>query len=451
MKLKNVSIILLLLFSIGSLCAQSKFNMQVKQSRKIHFELINNLIVFPLQLNGIELSFVLDTGVSKPILFNLINTDSLEIKRVETIYLRGLGEGGSIQALRSKGNMLRIGDAINVNQDVYVVFDNSLNFTARLGVPVHGIIGYDLFKDFVVEINYSGKFIRLYEPSQFKFKTSSKWQTIPISLNNRKPYLDAEVEINSKLIPVKLLMDTGGSDALWLFESKDQGIIPDPELYFDDYLGKGLSGSVYGKRTKVDGFKVGGYSQRNINVAFPDSSSLTLAKRFKERNGSISGNVLKRFNIFFDYNSLKIQFRKNNLFKQPYYYNNSGLVVEQRGTRVVKQRQNGNSGGLYNRANSDGVTSVDAATNYSYILKPSFQIVEIRETSNAKEAGLAIGDVLVSINGKSTGSLSLQEINKFFYDKKGKTIRLKVTRNDEPMAFKFQLDDVFAKKKPSTN
>lgn len=448
MKLKDTALILFVFLFAKNLSSQSKFNMQADESRKIRFELINNLIVFPLELNGIELSFVLDTGVSKPILFNLVNTDSLEIKRVETIYLRGLGEGGSIQALRSKGNMLRIGDAINVNQDVYVVFDNSLNFTPRLGVPVHGIIGYDLFKDFVVEVNYGSKFIRLFDPDTYKYKKSKKWQTIPITLNNKKPYLDAEVEIDSEIIPVKLLMDTGGSDALWLFESKEKGLIPDDEMYFDDYLGKGLSGSVYGKRTKIDGFKVGEYVQKNVNVAFPDSSSLSLAKNYKERNGSISGNVLKRFNIYFDYNNLKLQFKKNNLFKEPYFYNNSGLVVEQRGTRVVKEKQNSGSGGLYNRANSDGVNSVANATQYTYSLKPSFEIVEIRETSNAKAAGLSIGDELHSINGKDTATLSLQEINEFFYDKKGKTVRLKVSRNDQLMNFKFKLDDVFAKKSP---
>lgn len=448
MKLKDTALILFVFLFAKNLSSQSKFNMQADESRKIRFELINNLIVFPLELNGIELSFVLDTGVSKPILFNLVNTDSLEIKRVETIYLRGLGEGGSIQALRSKGNMLRIGDAINVNQDVYVVFDNSLNFTPRLGVPVHGIIGYDLFKDFVVEVNYGSKFIRLFDPDTYKYKKSKKWQTIPITLNNKKPYLDAEVEIDSEIIPVKLLMDTGGSDALWLFESKEKGLIPDDEMYFDDYLGKGLSGSVYGKRTKIDGFKVGEYVQKNVNVAFPDSSSLSLAKNYKERNGSISGNVLKRFNIYFDYNNLKLQFKKNNLFKEPYFYNNSGLVVEQRGTRVVKEKQNSGSGGLYNRANSDGVNSVANATQYTYSLKPSFEIVEIRETSNAKAAGLSIGDELRSINGKDTATLSLQEINEFFYDKKGKTVRLKVSRNDQLMNFKFKLDDVFAKKSP---
>ena len=57
--------------------------------------------------------------------------------------------------------MIKIGKAVNVNQEVFVVFDEEINFTPRLGVPIHGIIGYDIFKDFVVEINYSSKSLYL--------------------------------------------------------------------------------------------------------------------------------------------------------------------------------------------------------------------------------------------------------------------------------------------------
>ncbi len=58
---------------------QGQFNLPGKKQDKIKFELINNLIVLPIEINGVELSFLLDTGVSKPILFNITNTDSLQM------------------------------------------------------------------------------------------------------------------------------------------------------------------------------------------------------------------------------------------------------------------------------------------------------------------------------------------------------------------------------------
>jgi hypothetical protein len=73
----------------------------------------------------------LDTGVSKPILFNITNIDTLQVNNVETVYLRGLGGGEPVEALRSQKNIFKIGNAINIDQDIYVVIDSSINFTPR--------------------------------------------------------------------------------------------------------------------------------------------------------------------------------------------------------------------------------------------------------------------------------------------------------------------------------
>ena len=140
--------------------AQGKFFLKEDVSKKIEFQFINNLIIVPIEINGVKLSFVLDTGVSKPILFNLSENDSLDLKNVKTFYLHGLGGDGKVQAIKSSYNKLKIGDAIGLKQDIYVVLDSQINFTSRLGVLVHGIIGYNIFKDFVVEINYRSKYIR---------------------------------------------------------------------------------------------------------------------------------------------------------------------------------------------------------------------------------------------------------------------------------------------------
>ena len=62
--------------------SQGKFIvLNAKKTDKIRFKLINNLIVIPVEVNGVELSFLLDTGVSKTILFNYLDiSDNLKIK-----------------------------------------------------------------------------------------------------------------------------------------------------------------------------------------------------------------------------------------------------------------------------------------------------------------------------------------------------------------------------------
>jgi len=430
-------------FSQGEFVIQNK-----KESDKIRFKLIHNLIIIPVEINGVELSFILDTGVSKPIIFNFLNiTDTLSIKDTEKIFLRGLGEGEPIEALKSKNNIIKVGDAINLNQDLYAIFDSKLNFAPKLGVPIHGIIGYDLFKDFVVEINYSSKYIKLTNYKRYTYKNCNKCESLNLEFYNNKPYLYANVKIRNKVSPVKLLIDTGGSDALWLFEDKDLGLTSN-EYYFNDFLGHGLSGSVYGKRSKVEEFSIKSFKLKNANVAFPDSTSIILAKQFKGRNGSLAGNILKRFNMIVDYRRARITLKKSKYFKNIFNYNKSGIELEHNGTRIVKERAEGKVANLVSDKNLNGVSNskVVLNTNYKFSIKPAYTIVELRQGSPAHKAGLMIGDIIISINNKESHNFSLQEVVHMFFDEEGKRIKLKIDRNGQFLIFKFKLESLFKKK-----
>jgi hypothetical protein len=435
----------IMLLSMSFSFAQGEFNLPGKQRDKIKFKLINNLIVLPIEINGIELSFLLDTGVSKPILFNITNTDSLQMNNVETIFLRGLGEGETVRALRSKNNFFKIGDAVNVNQEVYVVFDQEINFTPRLGIPVHGIIGYSLFKDFIVEINYKSKVIKLNNREGYTYKSCRKCETFGLSFHNNKPYIDGEVTLGEDILPVKLLIDTGSSDALWLFEDDKLGITAENNNYFQDFLGRGLSGNVHGKRSKISAFRLKDFTLKNVNAAFPDSSAIKHAKRIEDRNGSLSAEILRRFNIIFDYKSAKLTLKKNGNFNAEFQYNRSGIVLEQHGFRLVKESVKNKSVDNYGRSNEDNIT-ISTIKSYRIGLKPAYTIIEVRQNSPAQKAGLLEGDVLLSINGKQAYELKLQEVTHYFRGKVGKTIRLKIERGNTVINVEFQLEDVFKKK-----
>lgn len=425
--------------------AQGKFTLQNGAMDKISFKLINNLIVIPVEINGVELSFLLDTGVSKPIIFNFLNvTEELQVNNAERIYLRGLGEGDTVEALRSKRNIFRIGDAINVNQDLYAIFDPALNFAPRLGVPIHGIIGYDLFKDFIVELNYSKKHIKIYDPKRYNPKKCKNCSSLMLSFYNNKPYIDAVVGMGNKDVPVKLLIDTGGSDALWLFEDKEHNILV-PIKYFDDFLGRGLSGSVYGKRARLDKFSISNFELKKVNAAFPDSTSIAYAKKIKDRNGSLSGEILKRFNIIFDYRKAKILLKKNGNFNNPFYYNKSGISIEYSGVRMIKEIDNNSIITRFNtRSETEASTNmfIASSNSYKYSLTSAFTIVELRENSPAKKAGLKIGDIILAVNYKKAHLYSLQDVIQMFYGENGKRIKLLVDRDGIQLKFQFKLESL---------
>jgi hypothetical protein len=171
-------------FFVGK--AQSFDLPEGQKYEKVKFQLINNLIVIPIEVNGTPLSFILDSGVSSPILFSLAEQDSIQINKVSQIKLRGLGDGEPLEALSSKSNDFKIGGIENPDQHLYVVLDESLNFSQSIGIPIHGIIGYDLFRDFVVDINYSSKSIKFHDPDTYKAKPRKRSQKLPLFIEKKK-------------------------------------------------------------------------------------------------------------------------------------------------------------------------------------------------------------------------------------------------------------------------
>ncbi|MGB8705343.1 MAG: aspartate aminotransferase, partial [Gillisia sp.] len=68
---------------------------------KQKFQVANGLVILPVEINGLKLSFLLDTGVDATILFSLSDSDSLELYNAQSIYLKGLGEGEPVKAIKA--------------------------------------------------------------------------------------------------------------------------------------------------------------------------------------------------------------------------------------------------------------------------------------------------------------------------------------------------------------
>jgi hypothetical protein len=80
-------------------------------TKKIPFQLINNLVFIPINVNGVELTFLLDSGVKETILFSLEEKNEISLKNIEKS-LSGLGSEDAIEGLKSAGIYSRWRDGI---------------------------------------------------------------------------------------------------------------------------------------------------------------------------------------------------------------------------------------------------------------------------------------------------------------------------------------------------
>lgn len=405
--------------------------------------MINNLIVIPLEVNGAKLSFILDSGVSKPILFNLSDQDSIALKDVSEISIRGLGEGEPMKALSSRGNSFRLKNISNPNQQLYVVLDRKMNFSPSLGIPIHGIIGYDLFRDFVVEVNYKTQIIKFYDPRYYVREEERRSETLPLTVIENKAYVDGEVMMEGEEnVPVRLLVDTGSSDAVWLFHDPESGL-EIPLKHYDDYLGKGLSGNIFGKRTMVNMVKIGSFTFKDAKAAFPDMESFSALKAIGNRNGSIGGEILRRFNIVFDYPGNQITLKKNGNFRDPFHYNMSGIELQHNGMRYIAERINDSRGVVHSDERAFGDVQILMENRTRLSLVPEIVVSGIRAGSPAEEAGLQEGDVILAVNGKRIHRYKLQEVMKMLNEKEGKRVKVLIERYNRDLLFSFVLKSVF--------
>ena len=399
--------LLLVWLSFSGLSAQTTANLNFLHSARkkvvVPFTFVQNLIIIPLSINGSKpLNFIVDTGVATALLTDVSSIDSLQLLHPSPLEIQGLGAGEDMQALRSEGNRLEFAGIAGDSLEVNVLLTDLFKLSTRLGMEVHGLIGYDLFRDFVVEIDYRRQKLTFYVP-QF-YKVSRKQKVIPLLIENKKAYVNALLEQQpNDTIPVKLVVDNGLSHALSLYLPSDNRLKL-PAKTIDAYLGTGLSGHIHGKIGRVQRLQIGSFSLSQVPVSYPDREAIEPALLLGNRNGNLGAEVLKRFKVVFDYRNSRMLLQPNSWFYKPFYYNLSGVEL----------------------------SSPVPGLRY-------YVISDVTKNSPANVAGLKKGDQLLMLNGSYMKDFELSDLIRIFESKPGRKIELRIKRGTEMLDVKFTL------------
>ncbi len=389
--------------------SNEKYGFELHKQRKftkIPFLLQANLILVPLSINNSDtLWFILDTGVNAIILTDSAVINKLKMPFVREMKLQGIGEGSDVEAGITLGNTIRMGEMIGYKQNVLVIKNNAVQLGEYVGVPIHGVWGFDLFDRFVVTIDFANQEILLQEPDSYSSKRE-KGERFPISIEKSKPYfVGLQVESDKESKPLKLLIDTGANHALFL-EKPDASLLQMPDKVINTQLGRGLNGIIHGKLGRIKKMKVGSYEINDLIASFPDTTRHKGANN--NRQGAIGCELLRRFKVTFNYreNYVLLKPLKKTL-KEAFEYNMSGMELVARGK------------------------------DYR-----SFVVDNIIEGSPAYIAGIKEGDLIIAINKTIAKEILISDVYKMLQKGEGKSIELVLQRKGQLLVKSFRLERI---------
>lgn len=347
------------------------------------FELISNHIILSVEINGVKVKLILDTGMPMEgvILFGGQTTDKLNLPFVGKAPVMGAADGAVVMTDLAMGMDFKLPGAEFSDQMILVMPNNPLK-------EVDGVIGNSIFKHFVTEIDYDKMEITLMHPDKFNY--SGRGEKIPLEIAMH-PMISGEIEMeNGEMVPMNMTVDTGFHGAIGLNAlAEDSELLPEKCI---EAFGIGVKGKFPINIGRIKGFRIGSYHFSNVLSTF--SKNL----RTQQKNGGVLGQeILKRFKVFFDYARQTMILEPNAKFDETFEFENMA--------------------GFLPIITKEGL----------------LEITHIYPDSPAAEASLKVGDILENIDGKSAEGLTRDEVSSLL-GQEGREVALGIKRNGESLS-----------------
>ncbi len=352
----------------------------------------NNHVYVEVCTAGRELDFILDTGAGNTTI-DLNTARQLSVPLGQPLTVGGAGAGTVSGARVQPGASVTLAGT-SIAQPVALAIDLS-RLPPREGHRMDGILGDDFIERYVVAIDYARRELRLYDRVAFRY--DGPGASVPLTLVNRFPHIDAAIKLaDGETIPGRFVIDVGSGAALSLAKPfvdehrLRERVGPTVRRSSSGGIG-GMAASEFGR---VASLVIGGLGlSRPIVQLYGDSAGVF--SRSGSWVGNIGGQILRRFTLFIDLQAKRMIFEPNAVFNESFEADMSGAAL---------------------------VTDDSLETIVVDMVDPS---------SPAAEAGLARGDVVVSVDGAPATRQVLGELRERRFRRPGERVVLTVRRGGE--------------------
>jgi hypothetical protein len=310
-------------------------------------------IFFAATINGRPVLAMLDSGASSTVLDRRF-ASSLGLTPKGD--LTGEGAGGSTPYGVVKGVDLKLGD-LDWKGGAAVAIDLSA-VERHVGQPLPVILGGELFRHAIVDIDFQGRRIAFRDPSSYRAPASARAVTLTSSRENL--VLSALVEGR----PAKLLFDLGNAGALDLFPGywRRPGFASRPT---STALVGGVGGMSVQKVAMIRTIDLGGAKFANVPTRL-ENEQFSRDARSGLLDGNVGMGILDRFHLIVDFPHRRVLFARPIDVSTPFRLNHVGLTTQPGPT---------------------GPT-----------------VLYVAPGSPAAIAGVTVGEVIVAINGRAEGA-----------------------------------------------
>ncbi|MDB5131931.1 MAG: hypothetical protein JWR02_1680 [Mucilaginibacter sp.] len=381
-------IVLLILLCSAYLQARAQyFDIQGGRKRvNIPFSMVRDMMILKLNINNKgPFNFILDSGVGLMLITDPQLVDSINISNKRTIKISGLGEGDDYEAYITSPLNVDIPGLVSYDVAAAILKKDHFGLSNYAGMHVHGLLGYEFFNNLIVKIDFADSTIVVTRPKDIgRFKKGTK---VPLIIENRKPYIRADVTFpNGTKSHNKLVLDLGAGHPLSLENViKKHGL---PEKFIAANLGVGLTGPINGVISRIKEIEIGRYKIKNVITSFPEDKT---NEPSEQRDGNLGIQILKRFSLVIDYPDSCIYLKAGPNINEPFEHDMSGLEYYSTGD------------------------------TYSRVI-----ISRVEPGSAADEIGLEKDDEIVTINFKRVSSMTLEQIDALFKSRDQRSLLLEI-------------------------